>query len=55
VLFVDMHPAGGDTSNAQATFPTGGCTSPVTSMTPSEKALLYATFDLARCVGSTRE
>lgn len=54
VLFTDMHDAF-DTSAAANAFPSGGCTSPVSSITPQEAALIYATFDLQRCVGSTRE
>jgi len=54
VLFTDMHDAS-DTSGTTKAFPSGGCVSSVTLMTPQEKALIYATFDLQRCVGSTRE
>lgn len=56
VLFVDLHAnGGGDTSASGSSFPSGGCHSAVTLFTAQDKALLYATFDLQRCVGSTRE
>jgi hypothetical protein len=52
VLFSDMHPGSGDQSPTDGTVPTA-CT--VSSTNPQEKALLYAAFDLQRCVGSTKE
>jgi hypothetical protein len=55
VLFTDIHDYIGDTSTTAGAFPSGGCTTTLTSLTPQEKALIYATFDLQRCVGSTRE
>jgi hypothetical protein len=55
VAFTDMHDYVGDTSTSAGAFPSGGCTTATTSLTPQEKALVYATFDLQRCVGSTRE
>jgi hypothetical protein len=36
-------------------FPSGNCTTAVTALNPQSKALIYATFDLQRCVGSTKE
>jgi hypothetical protein len=51
VVFTDMHDTG-ETSNASVAFPSGCSTSP---MSPQQKALAYATFDLQRCVGSTQE
>jgi hypothetical protein len=51
VLFTDMHDAA-DTSGSAKAFPSGCTTAGVTAQ---EKALLYATFDLQRCVGSTGE
>ena len=54
VLFTDMHDNSDFSSTAKA-FPSGVCTSPTGNLTPQEKALIYATFDLQRCVGSTRE
>ncbi|HSE13473.1 MAG TPA: hypothetical protein VLB69_12660, partial [Rudaea sp.] len=53
VAFTDMHDYVGDTSGINVAFPSGGCTT--SSLTPQEKALVYATFDLQRCVGSTLE
>jgi hypothetical protein len=52
VLFTDMHGAA-DTSPANGSFPSSGCVS--SAINAQEKALLYATFDLQRCVGSTKE
>jgi hypothetical protein len=54
-VFTDMHAYVGDTSGSSIAFPSGGCTTVLTSLSPQETALIYATFDLARCVGSTRE
>jgi len=54
VLFTDIHDAFDSSGTAKA-FPSGGCGSAVTSLSPQEKALVYATFDLQRCVGSTNE
>jgi hypothetical protein len=55
LLFTDMHAASGDTSTTTGAFPSGGCLSSVTMLNAQSKALLYAAFDLQRCVGSTRE
>lgn len=55
VLFTDMHAASGDSSATLKLFPSGGCQTQVTSTNPQEKALLYAAFDLQRCVGTTKE
>ena len=55
VLFTDMHAASGDSSSTANPFPSGGCQTQVTSTNPQEKALLYAAFDLQRCVGTTKE
>jgi hypothetical protein len=52
VLFTDMHPASGDQSPTNGVFPNACTTS---AANPQEKALLYAAFDLQRCVGSTKE
>jgi len=52
VLFTDMHPASNDMSPTNGTFPTA-CTT--TTINAQEKALMYAAFDLQRCVGSTKE
>jgi hypothetical protein len=50
-----MHAASGDSSTVSGAFPSGGCVTPVTSLNAQSKALIYATFDLQRCVGSTGE
>jgi hypothetical protein len=57
LLFTDMHAAQGDSSTAgtNGAFPSKGCVSALTSLAPQDKALVYATFDLQRCVGSTKE
>ena len=54
LLFTDMHAASGDDSVAGSLggFPSG-CLS--TNTNAQEKALLYAAFDLQRCVGTTKE
>jgi len=52
LLFTDMH---GGVDESTSGFPSAGCQSSVTSTTPQEKALIYATFDLQRCVGTTKE
>lgn len=54
VLFTDMHDAA-DSSGTTKAFPSGGCTSSTGTLSAQEKALIYATFDLQRCVGSTKE
>ena len=53
VLFTEMH-ATQDTSSTSIAFP-DGCSSPSTALTSSDRALLYATFDLQRCVDSTNQ
>jgi hypothetical protein len=55
VLFTDMHDFVGDSSSTSKAFPPGGCVTPLASLTQQEAALAYATFDLQRCVGSTKE
>ena len=55
VVFVDLHTTLADTSATGSSFPSSGCKTPVNSLTAQEKLLLYATFDLQRCVGTTRE
>jgi len=55
IVFVDLHGTSADSSTAGTSFPSSGCHSGVGTTTAQEKALLYATFDLQRCVGSTRE
>ena len=51
LLFTDMHSSPSDISNTSTAFP-DGCTQ---TLAPQDKALLYATFDLQRCVDSTRQ
>lgn len=52
VLFTEMH-AAQDASSTDLAFPSGGCTTSNTSLLPSDRALLFATFDLQRCVDSS--
>lgn len=52
VAFADMHANSGDTSAVGLGFPSGGCTTSVAQLNPTEKALLYALFDVQRCLGS---
>lgn len=52
VVFSDMHASPGDRSSSTLTFPSGGCTTGVASLTPQEKALVFALFDLGSCVGT---
>lgn len=54
LAFSDLHPVA-DQSQPGHGFPSGGCVSAVTEITPQEKALLYAFFDLQRCVGASRD
>jgi hypothetical protein len=54
VLFTEMH-ALLDKSSTNLAFPSGGCTSASTTLLPSDRALLYATFDLQRCVDSSSQ
>ena len=56
VVFSDIHVSniGGtnsDSSSADLAFPSGGCLSDVTMMTPQEKVLAFMIFDIASCVG----
>ncbi len=52
VVFSDMHAVGGDTSGTNLKFPSGGCVSPVDSMTPQEKLTAFMLFDIGTCTGS---
>ncbi len=54
-VFSDIHVSSGDNSNDGLTFPSGGCTTPVTDMTPQEKVLAFMIFDIASCVGPVVE
>lgn len=56
LVFSDMHPSGLDQSPPGGTgFPSGGCESAVTQLEPQDAALLYAMFDLERCVDDSRD
>jgi hypothetical protein len=56
LVFGDMHPSGADSSSpGGAGFPSSGCHSAVTEFTPQDAALLYAMFDLERCVDDSRD
>lgn len=56
VVFSDIHVVPADSSSSGPPgFPSGGCHTPLDQLAPQDKALLYAIFDLDRCVGSTRE
>lgn len=55
LVFSDIHASGGDSSAVGLGFPSGGCMTPLTSLTPKDKALIYALFDISRCIGTTRE
>lgn len=52
VAFADMHANSGDTSTVGLGFPSGGCTTSVAQLNPTEKAVLYALFDVQRCLGN---
>lgn len=54
-IFADLHANTGDSSAPTLQFPSGGCTSPLNALTPTAKAVLYALFDLGRCVGNDRD
>lgn len=56
LAFTDMHPGSGDSSPPGGSgFPASGCHSAVTQITPQDAALLYAMFDLERCVDDSRD
>ena len=51
VVFSDLHQSSGDQSLDTLTFPSGGCISDVTHLSPQEKVLAYMVFDVGSCVG----
>jgi hypothetical protein len=54
VVFSDIHVSGGagnDTSQAGLSYPSGGCTTDIATMSPQEKVLAFMIFDIASCVG----
>lgn len=55
VVLSDIHVASPDRSAANLTYPSGGCTSAVTTLTPQEKVLAFMIFDIASCVGDPIE
>jgi hypothetical protein len=55
VAFTDLHASGGDSSNVNLAFPSGGCQTPVGTLSAEEKLELYALFDLGSCVGNATE
>ena len=50
VVFSDIHVASGDRSNGTVAYPSGGCISSVTAMTPQEKVLAFMIFDIGSCI-----
>ena len=49
VVFSDIHVAADDSASTLA-YPSGGCTTPVTQLTPQEKVLMFMIFDIASCI-----
>lgn len=52
-VFSDIHVASGDESSSDLSFPAGGCTSDIATLSPQEKVLAFMIFDIASCVGPT--
>lgn len=55
VAFSELHASGGDSSSPTLAFPSGGCDTPIGSLTPEEKTAIYAFFDLSACVDDAIE
>jgi hypothetical protein len=58
VVFSDIHVSGGpnaDKSAEDLLYPSGGCITPVTQLTPQEKMLAFMIFDISSCVGDPIE
>jgi hypothetical protein len=55
VAFSELHASGGDSSSASLAFPSGGCNTPVGSLSPEEKTAIYVLFDLMACVDDAIE
>ncbi len=50
VVFSDIHVSSGDRSDPSLPFPSGGCTTDVTTLTPQEKVLAFMMFDIGACI-----
>jgi hypothetical protein len=52
VVFSDLHSASPDQSDTALTFPSGGCVSSATPLSPQDLVLAFMVFDISSCVGS---